>query len=99
VSATAIGSFLADIEDRLAELVDDRDFHRIDQHLRRFNLFEAMGAVRGELRHSNFLSFILSPTRSHGIGSNFLLQFIRAAVAKQPPARRIELHPVRLTPA
>ncbi len=80
---------LTDIEDRLAELVDDRDFHRIDEHLRRFNLFEAMGAVRGELRHSNFLSFILSPTRSHGIGSSFLLKFIRAAIAKQPPERRV----------
>jgi hypothetical protein len=80
---------LAAIEDRLAELMDDRDFHHIDTHLRRFNIFEAMGAVRGELRHSNFLSFILSPTRSHGIGSSLLLQFIRAAIAKQPATVRI----------
>jgi hypothetical protein len=80
---------VADFEQRLADLIDDRDFHRIDRHLRRFNLFEAVGAVRGELRHSNFLSFILSPTRSHGIGSHFLLQFLRAAIAKQVPERRI----------
>lgn len=80
---------MTDIEDCLAELVDDHDFHRIDEHLRRFNIFEAMGAVRGELRHSNFLSFILSPTRSHGIGSNFLLQFLRSAIAKQLPPRRV----------
>lgn len=77
-----------DFEDLLANLVNDRDFRHIDKYLRRFNLFEAMGAVRGELRHSNFLSFVLSPTRSHGIGSDLLLQFIRAAIAKQPPIRR-----------
>jgi hypothetical protein len=80
---------LVDLEERLAELMDDADFRRIDAHLRRFNIFEAMGAVRGELRHSNFLSFILSPARSHGIGSTLLLQFIRASVAKQVAAARV----------
>lgn len=80
---------MTEIEDCLAELVDDRDFRRIDKHLRRFNLFEAIGAVRGELRHSNFLSFILSPSRSHGLGSEILLQFLRAAIAKQTQARRV----------
>lgn len=82
------GRAVTDIEDCLANLMDDRDFHRIDQQLSRFNLFEAVGAVRGELRHSNFLSFLLSPARAHGLGSAFLLQFIRAAVAKQDRAQR-----------
>jgi hypothetical protein len=79
---------MPDLEDGLADLIDDDDFRKIDKHLRRFNMFEAMGAVRGELRHSNFLSFILSPTRPHGIGSELLLQFIRAAIAKQPANRQ-----------
>lgn len=84
-----IGAHVSDTEDRLAALVDDRDFHRIDEHLRRFNLFEAMGAVRGELRHSNFLSFILSPNRPHGIGSAFLLLLLRMALAKQSQKQRV----------
>lgn len=79
---------MTEIEDCLANLMDDRDFHRIDQQLSRFNLFEAVGAVRGELRHSNFLSFLLSPARAHGLGSTFLLQFIRTAVGKQDRTRR-----------
>lgn len=78
----------AKVEDRLADLIDDREFRNLNQHLRRFNIFEAIGAVRGELRHSNFLSFILSPTRPHGIGSEFLLQFLRSAVSKLPSDRR-----------
>jgi PD-(D/E)XK nuclease superfamily len=77
------------LEDRLAILIDDIDFRRIDRQLRRFNIFEAIGAIRGELKHSNFLSFILSPARSHGLGSEFLLQFVRAALSKQLPAKRV----------
>lgn len=80
---------MSNLEDRLAILIDDPDFRKIDKQFRRFNIFEAIGATRGELKHSNFLSFILSPARSHGLGSEFLLQFIRAAVSKQTPAKRI----------
>jgi hypothetical protein len=62
---------MSNLEDRLAILVDDPDFRKIDKQFRRFNIFEAIGAIRGELKHSNFLSFILSPARSHGLGSEF----------------------------
>src|SRR5262245_61215508 len=77
-----------DIEQRLSALVDDPDFQEVDRRCRRFNLFEAVGAVRGELRHSNFLGFLLSPARPHGIGSEFLQRLIRAILAKMPPNRR-----------
>src|SRR5882762_2444767 len=83
------GESMSSLEDQLAILIDDLDFRKIDKQFRRFNIFEAIGAIRGELKHSNFLSFILSPARSHGLGSEFLLQFIRAAVSKQTPAKRV----------
>jgi len=77
-----------DIEEKLAALVDDPEFQEIDHRLRRFNLFEAMGAVRGELRHSNFLAFILSPARPHGLGTELLLRVLRTVLAKVPAERR-----------
>jgi len=77
-----------DIEDQVAALVDDRAFQEIDHQLRRFNLFEAIGAIKGELRHSDFLAFILSPARPHGLGSELLLRVLRTIFAKIPPARR-----------
>lgn len=77
-----------DIEQKLADLVDDVDFQAIDQRMGRFNLFEAMGAVRGELRHSNFLAFLLSPSRNHGLGSEPLLRFLRLALGALDPAHR-----------
>lgn len=77
-----------EIEEQLAALVDDPRFQEIDHHLRKFNLFEAIGAVRGELRHSNFLAFVLSPARPHGLGTELLLLVLRAILAKVPADRR-----------
>jgi hypothetical protein len=77
-----------DLEQQLADLIDDIDFQAIDRQMGRFNLFEAMGAVRGELRHSNFLAFLLSPARNHGLGSEPLLRFLRLALGGMPQASR-----------
>jgi hypothetical protein len=66
----------------------DRDFIEINRSRARFNLFEAIGGVRVELRHSNFLSFLLSPARSHGLGSKPLQNVLRAILTKLPPDKR-----------
>lgn len=79
---------MAGMEEKLADLVDDHNFRLIDRQLSLFNLFEAIGAIRGELRHSEFLSFLLSPTRNHSLGSEFLIQFIRVALGKTPHEKR-----------
>jgi len=76
------------IEDQLSNLLDDREFQEIDARFRRFNLFEAVGAVRAELRHSNFLAFLLSPSRPHGLGVDILTRLLRAFVAKLPREKR-----------
>ena len=54
----------------------------------RFNLFEAVGAVRGELRHSNFLAYLLSPNRPHGLGARPLVSLLRAVLERLPVAKR-----------
>ena len=46
--------------------------------LKRFNLFEAVGVVRHELRHSDFLAFLLDPAHNHGLGDIFLREFLQA---------------------
>lgn len=71
-----------DIESKLANLIDDRDFIQIVDSRARFNIFEAIGGERAELRHSNFLSFLLSPARSHGLGNKALQMILRALLAK-----------------
>jgi hypothetical protein len=77
-----------DIETQLSNLIDDKDFQSIDSRMARFNIFEAIGAIRGELRHSNFLAFLLSPNRSHDLGSAPLLRVLRAILSHISPDKR-----------
>jgi hypothetical protein len=76
------------IEDQLSDLLDDSAFRDIDARFRRFNLFEAVGAVRNELRHSNFLAYLLSPGRPHALGSEILERFLRALISRLPHSAR-----------
>jgi hypothetical protein len=62
-----------ELEQRLGALFDDPDFDSIHRRMLLFNVFEAVGAVRAELRHSNFLAYLLSPSRPHGLGSRPLI--------------------------
>jgi hypothetical protein len=52
----------SEIESRLlleSFVVDNSDLEHLKQLLRQFNIFEAIGAVRHELRHSDFLGSLL----------------------------------------
>ena len=49
--------------------------------LSEFNLFEAMGIARQELRHSDFLAFLLAPSQSHGIGDSILKRLLHRAIS------------------
>jgi len=53
-------------------VVDNRDLDRLEELLGEFNLFDAIGARRQELRHSAFLGFLLDPAGNHGLGDHFL---------------------------
>ncbi len=77
-----------DAEASLGDLLDDPDFHELDLRFGKFNLFEAVGGVRSELRHSNFLAFLLSPTRSHGMGGAVLEKVLRAILEEMPAQER-----------
>ena len=44
------------------------------------NIFEAAGLDRQEIRHSNFLQFLLSPQETHGLGDAFLKRIIQKAL-------------------
>jgi len=76
------------IDAQLSSLLDDDAFWEIQQRVTRFNLFEALGAVTGELKHSNFLGYILSPSRPHGLGSQPLHTFLRLSVDAMPTGNR-----------
>ncbi len=68
-----------------ALIIGEPAFVELEGRLNRFCPFEAMGAVRTEIRHSNFLSYVLDPLRPHGFGEKALRSVLRE-VAKSAEA-------------
>ncbi len=57
-------------------VLDNEDLARLEELTSQFNIFEALGVVRQEIRHSNFLAWLLNPAQSHGLGDSFLRGFL-----------------------
>ncbi len=61
-------------------VVGNRDLERLEALLDRFNILEALGMLRQELRHSDFLAFLMDPKGSHGLGDVFVKRLLRGAL-------------------
>ena len=59
------------------DLVNDQDFDKLELGLNKPNIFEILRISKTEIRHSNFLSWLLNPKSSHGLGDVFLKRFLR----------------------
>ena len=53
-------------------IIENVELENLESLLAQFNIFESIGAVKQELRHSDFLSFLLDPSQNHGLGDLFL---------------------------
>lgn len=60
-----------------AFVVDNPELEQLEALLEQFNIFEAIGVVRQELRHSDFLAFLLNPQENHGLGDVFLKRLLQ----------------------
>ncbi|MBZ0303513.1 MAG: PD-(D/E)XK nuclease family protein, partial [Anaerolineae bacterium] len=74
-------------------ILDNTDLQWLETELGKFNLFEAIGMVHQEIRHSHFLAFLLSPSENHGLNDLFLRRLMIQAVSdtETPPVSPIEL--------
>jgi hypothetical protein len=61
-------------------VVANTELETLEALLGQFNIFDAIGVARQELRHSDFLAFLLDPRQNHGLGDAFLKQFLQAAL-------------------
>lgn len=64
-------------ESDFLNLVNDIDFERIDLGLRAVNIFDILKVTRAEIRHSNFLGWLLNPVEGHGLNEIVLVRFLR----------------------
>lgn len=49
-------------------VVENDDLLAIEEQIGRFNIFDVLGIARNEIRHSNYLGWLLTPVESHGQG-------------------------------
>jgi len=64
-------------KEQYRKLLNDPDFDKIELELRKPNIFQILRISRTEIRHSNFLAWLLSPNETHGLGKLFLINFLR----------------------
>src|SRR2546427_2783702 len=94
--ATKVGEENSDSLEALERfVVENDDLLQLESHIGRFNIFDALNIARAEIRHSNFLAFILDPAESHGQGQLFL-KAILMDLLKEAPAKLRPLSPIEL---
>ena len=59
------------------KILKDEDFDKLDLGLKNPNIFQILRITNNEIRHSNFLSWLLDPNQSHKLGDIFLKRFLR----------------------
>ncbi len=77
-------------------VVDNEDLDKLEAKLAQFNLFEAIGVVRQELRHSNFLAFLLNPSQNHRLDDIFLKRLLKRVLLEADEL--IELNDLKISP-
>lgn len=77
-------------------VVDNDDLLDLESQIGRFNIFDALGIAHKEIRHSNFLAFILDPAESHGQGPLFLRALLMDLLKNTPAELRPNLSPIDL---
>ncbi|MEM8712962.1 MAG: PD-(D/E)XK nuclease family protein, partial [Planctomycetota bacterium] len=78
-----------------AFILDNDDLVSLEEQIGRFNIFDALRIVRAEIRHSNFLAWLLDPAETLGNGPVFLRAVLMDMLRNTPYDLR-PLSPVEL---
>lgn len=73
----------ARLKELYSNLLKDVDFDKLDLGLKNPNIFSILRITRNEIRHSNFLSWLLDPKGSHGLDDLFLKRFLREVFSSE----------------
>lgn len=75
-----------------ALIIDDPEFSELSDQLDQYCPFDALGVSRYEIRHSNYLADILSPTKPHGFGDQALRSTLDLFMEHTGSDLRLDLH-------
>lgn len=62
--------------DKLKAFEKDFDFEKLELNLKLPNIFRILKISKSEIRHSNFLAWLLNPNESHNLRETFLKHFL-----------------------
>jgi len=65
-------------------LYENKELEHLEDIVDHFNIFVALDIKDNELKHSVFLSWLLDPSETHGLGDYFLKIFLRKPLSKPP---------------
>lgn len=86
---TAEGPNKESLLEALEEFVlDSESITNLEARFGGFNVFEAIGHVHAEERHSDFLAFLMDPQGNHGLDDFFLKRFIQEVLKNVPRSDR-----------
>ena len=66
---------------------DNAELQDLERRVGRFNLFDALKIGDREIRHSNFLAWLLDPAESHGRGDRYLKAVLMDLFRRSPADR------------
>jgi hypothetical protein len=87
--------FVAEHEALQRLVVGNPDLENLERMISGFNIFEDIGVVRQELRHSDFFAFLLETRGSHGLGNAFAKRLLQAALSS-PSAAGLRVTPLEI---
>jgi len=68
---------MSDARTYLSTLIRSPDLEKISLMLAKPNIFEILRLSHHEIRHSNFLAWLLDPSQSHNLGDTLLKWFLK----------------------
>ncbi len=76
-------------------IYNNHDLEELESIADKFNIFLSLGIINQELRHSNFLAWILDPMETHNLGNYFIKSFLKLVSSNDPePLPEIDIFKV-----
>lgn len=79
--------------EKLRNLWMSGELEGLERKMDKFNIFSALKLDNTEIRHSNFLAWLMNPRESHDIGDYFLKEFLKNAIDDFICDKRIDVKP------
>jgi len=72
------------LEEQVKELegfiFNNKELEKLESIEDKFNIFSSLGIINQEVRHSNFLAWLLNPNETHNLADYFTTRFLKLAV-------------------